>query len=1067
MNPTLRSLSLLLALLLPCLPPLAYGAEIQLHARQNLDTLHVRLSISEQAWLRNKTSLVVGVVEVNVPPYRLINERQELEGIGADYLSALQRELAIPVHVQSFPTKAQAYAALKAGKVDLLDCATQIDAEDYQVHLSAPYALTELALFNESGDLRDYARDMNATQVAATDGMALDFYTRTGGPGQIKHYLSPFAAMASLLDGESDIYLGDTLATYYLSSQLFSNQLVVNHSARLPQIQVGFAVAADNRPLQLILEQTLGSLSRCQIITALALWGSVDTCDFGSFRERLDAPERAWLDQAKPLRLVVSEDLAPYAFFNSRGRFNGIASDLLDIVRRKTGLRFEITRVTSLDAAETRLQQQQADVSVLTQTHKTYFSTRPFVSTPYVLLRNKKSSAIAVLDQNSNGSLAFATGQSLHEDLVRQYPRMHLKQTPTMGDALNLVRDGKVDFAVAPANLARYYLAYKYESSLKINGILAISDAQISFAATQDQALLISIMDKALAEVPPQEYLRIIGRWRANSATDEKYWEGVASFIWKSLGLLSVLLVVAGYWIFSQRRRIIRKRQDLLQRELILDQLRQAKESAEKASRSKSVFLATMSHEIRTPLNAIIGMLELVLARKGNAELNTSSVHVAYESAHSLLALIGDILDISRIESGKLTLHPQPSNLQELIESVANVFIGLARQKHLNITLQLDPLAQELVWIDGLKFKQILSNLLSNAIKFTERGGVVIQCQAQARGEHSITFTVCVTDSGMGIAASQLHHVFTPFFELDSAVNHPNAGAGLGLSISQSLSQLMGASLSVESEVGVGTRMSFQAHLQRVSGEPEVSTERVLAAFVPSIELPLSVLIVEDHLPSQYLLEQQISYLGHHAITANNGVEGLALWQEHEVDIILTDCNMPEMNGHDMTLAIRRLETQMGLRPCTIIGLTASAQQEELERCLKHGMNHALTKPIGLAALNQLVPTFKRAGANGELPVLALSPQVQRAVTEEVIRSNQQEWQALQTALEQHNRGALRDIAHKLKGTAYLINATELLAMCENLEELLATQAEQQQLNLAVDALQQALLALSRSLQAR
>lgn len=1061
MKSPIPALWLLLALL--CLTGTAYSAEIQIRARQDLKTLQTALSVEEQEWLRQKKTLNVGIINNNLPPYRFINERYELEGIGADYLSALQRELTTSIEVQTFPSSAAAYLVLKAGQVDMVDNTTQIEAQKYQVVLSPPYAFTELALFAEGGDLRDYTRDMSNVRVAATDDMSLAFYQHAGGQGRIQRYASALPAMASVIAGESDLYLGDTLATYYVSSHLFSNQLVVNHGTKLPEIRVGFATAPDNLILQHILEQTLGGLKRCQIIAALAEWGNTEGCDLSDFRDRLEVAERTWLDQAPQLKLVISEDLAPYAFFNNRGLFNGIASDLLDIVRRKSGLHFELIRVTSQADAEDILAQHQANLSVSTQVapHSAdYVFTRPFVTIPYVLLRRKDTGPTAVLSPDATDTLAFA-GRHLGDDLARNYPHLKLDKNRTIAEAMNRVRDGQADVTLAPANLARYYLAYKYESSLKISGTLNIPDARVAFVAPKGNEMLISIMDKALDEVSPQQHLKIIGRWRANSATDDKYWEGITAFIWQSLATLCVLLVVAGYWILTQRQRIIRKRQDLLQRQLLLDQLQVAKESAEKASRSKSVFLATMSHEIRTPLNAIIGMLELVLTRKENAELNTQSVHIAYDSAHTLLALIGDILDISRIESGKLTLRPEAASLKELIEAVTNVFSGVARQKNLRLEHEFDELAGQPVWIDGLKFKQILSNLVSNAIKFTHQGGVLIRCQTEAVGDSSIQVNVWVIDTGVGIAPSQLQQVFTPFFELASAVNNPNSGAGLGLSISQSLSELMNARLSVESEVDIGTRMLFTARFEGVSSAPHEQGDTHQLAAVQQIDQPLMVLIVEDHLPSQYLLSQQISYLGHRPITANNGVEGLAQWQAHDVDIILTDCNMPEMNGHQMTQAIRRLEVQMGLRPCTLIGLTANAQPEELERCLDSGMSHALAKPIDLAGLNQVIPKLRSTGSAQGPVSPSVNHGIQAALAERVIISNQQERLALRAALEQNDRPTLRAIAHKLKGTAYLLEARDLLELCQNLEELIA---EEQPLDIAVTQLEQALRALNESL---
>ena len=261
---------------------------VKIRARQPLDFLDIRPSIDEQTWLRNKEALLVGIVSGDLPPYREINQRHELEGIGADYLGALQRELAIPVEVRTYPNTDAAYHALRRGEVDLVDSATQVEAEDYQVRLSPSYAVTELALYAESGDLRDYRANISRTRIAATRGMALELYLRTGGRGLIQLYDSPRAAMGSVLDGDADIYLGDSLSTGYLSSQLFSDQLVISHSARLPEIRVGFAVARDNTHLQQLLERALGGIKRCQVISALQMWGGTGNCDSNSFRERLD-----------------------------------------------------------------------------------------------------------------------------------------------------------------------------------------------------------------------------------------------------------------------------------------------------------------------------------------------------------------------------------------------------------------------------------------------------------------------------------------------------------------------------------------------------------------------------------------------------------------------------------------------------------------------------------------------------------------------------------------------------------------------------------------------------------
>ncbi|WP_433885106.1 ATP-binding protein [Pseudomonas vranovensis] len=919
-------------------------------------------------------------------------------------------------------------------------------------------------MFAEGGDLHEYSTHDPQTRIAVANDAALRLFRQNGGEGIIIRHASPLAAMASVLTGDADVYLGDTFSTSYLSSQLFSNQLEVNQSTRLPEVRVGFAIAENNRRLADLFERALAGISRCQMADTQYAWGDIEGCEVSGFLDRLTDTERSWLDQAGMVKLAISEDLAPYAFFNSHGRLNGIASDLLDIIRRKTDIRFQIIRVSSLSEVDALLASGDADLGILTEVSHApllYLHTRSLASAPYLFVMRNEDQAL--LDEQSSATVAVAKGYLLSPILARHYRHVRIEETDTMGEAFKLVREGRAHFVLAPANVARYYLSYKYESSLKVGGIVNIQNANVVFANPGNHPQLISIFDKVLAEIPPREFLQITGRWRANSATDEKYWEGIASYIWRSFEVLGALLLVAGLLILVQRGRIRRKRLDLEQRQLLLDELQVAKDSAEKASRSKSVFLATMSHEIRTPLNAILGMLELVLTRKDNTDLNKQSVHIAYDSATHLLALIGDILDISRIESEKLTLVPEPARIRDLLESTTNVFSGLARQKQLSLSLETDPLATELVWVDALKLKQIISNLLSNAVKFTDSGGIDVRCRVSATGENTLSVAISVSDTGIGIAAAQIDQVFKPFYITSEAVSNPNAGAGLGLAISKALSELMNGRLEVESETAVGTRITLRLALERVSGENAAINADDPMPANRSDDAQLTVLIVEDHLPSQYLLYQQVSYLGHRAMTASNGLEGLAMWQENLVDIVLTDCNMPESSGYEMTQSIRRLEQAHGLRPCLIIGLTADAQREALERCLAAGMDHSLAKPVTLATLNRWI---SKRDSEHQRTSEVTSPinDIQAALAVQIIQSNDSEHTALQKALQENDPGQVRRIAHKLKGTAYLLNHSELLELCAEVEDLCTKGQLTGDVVEAVSALMQTLEGISRSL---
>ena len=265
---------------------------------------------------------------------------------------------------------------------------------------------------------------------------------------------------------------------------------------------------------------------------------------------------------------------------------------------------------------------------------------------------------------------------------------------------------------------------------------------------------------------------------------------------------------------------------DISERRQLFDDLRAAKERADEANRAKSTFLATMSHEIRTPMNAVIGMLELTLKRIEHDHPDRPAIDVAYNSAKDLLELIGDILDIARIESGRLSLSPERVNPVEIVASVVRIFDGLAHQKNLSLLVEFHP-ANPLfdVLLDPMRFKQVLSNLVSNAIKFTERGQVriVVNLHPTASSEQ-VLMLMQVQDSGIGISEQDRQQLFEPFAQAENSGQSVRGGAGLGLVISRSLCEAMGGSLQLSSQPGIGTQVQVSLHVGNIATRAAAGT---------------------------------------------------------------------------------------------------------------------------------------------------------------------------------------------------------------------------------------------------
>ncbi|KTC13048.1 histidine kinase [Pseudomonas marginalis ICMP 9505] len=510
---------------------------------------------------------------------------------------------------------------------------------------------------------------------------------------------------------------------------------------------------------------------------------------------------------------------------------------------------------------------------------------------------------------------------------------------------------------------------------------------------------------------------------------------------------------------------------DVSERQRLLGQLQEAKEEADAANRAKTTFLATMSHEIRTPMNAVIGMIELALANAEQGRADRDALEVASVASHGMLELIGDILDIARIESGHLSLALEPANLHELLMSVARVFEGLARAKGLALLVELDPLIDCPVLADPMRFKQVVSNLLSNAIKFTRHGQVRLGARSSpASSTESLNLRLWVEDTGIGISAEDQQRLFNPFIQGSNTEQSARSGSGLGLVISRNLCEMMEGTLQLSSALGQGTRVDVTLTLARTAALP---AEVLLP--VPAVQAArvLDILVVDDYPANRLLLARQLSFLGHRIITAEEGVQGLECWKTKNPDVVITDCNMPLKDGYTLARDIRAQEREQGLVPCLLLGFTANAQPEEAERCRQAGMDGCLFKPAGLEDLrsalasltNRLCTPETEAGFDLST-LISLTGDDHAALKEllmPLIESLQEDCALLTELQHQHHFHPLHDLAHRAKGGARMVKAQRLIACCETLEGVCQRQ-DRNALGAAIDAMAAAMTELHQRL---
>ncbi|MCG2579915.1 MAG: transporter substrate-binding domain-containing protein [Marinobacter sp.] len=806
------------------------------------------LGAKDLEWLSAQDGFQVGLSGGQIP---LVFDTGEgvLAGIYIDYLERLSDKLGVEVVPVSASTTAIA-AQFGAGELDARLVARgprQPDPEGRSA--TEPLMSLTYGLFVSAGDpgIRKLS-DLEDSRIAliAEDSnqyLLLD-PVNSFTPVPVA---SIGEAVSMVLSGRADAFLGPLpVVSDYLQSAMING---IGLALLLDQqpVDVVLEVDSDNEQLLWVLNQAVEAISHSEHRTIRQAWLQADRPVAIDNGITLSSNEKDWLKRNPNLRVAFRDDWPPFEFTQD-GRSSGLVPDLVSRLESQLNVRFHREETTDIIEAEKQLQD--GAVDILPAFNRTprrsndFLFTRTYLTVPVALVIRDDGRFIGDLRELRSERVGVVNRHAAHDFLLINHPDLDLYPMDSVEEGLLSLSNGDLDVMVTHIPAVSYTVARLGLSNLRITSITPYQ-YELSLAVSKDRPELQRILNKALGSLDAAETEAIYNRWIHLDIEQETDYTVVRRVV----GIALVVVLIFLYW----NRKLSREVDERIRSENALrrseDELRAAKLEAERlareaeaASLTKSEFLANMSHEIRTPMNAVIGYSDL-LSDSVTDPQQRNYLDAIRAGSRSLLMLINDILDLSRIEAGKMRLDYSAVSVRRLLDDVRHIFDLRAREQGITLEVSVDSKMPSAMMLDETRLRQVLFNLVGNAIKFTHEGGVTVRATAKSvagqkpddDGRKLYRLEVTVRDTGIGIPADQLERIFDAFEQQEGQNSRRYGGTGLGLAISRKLARMMGGELTVESEPEQGSTFTVtlphvEATVEQAEdeGEPEES-ERLLA----------------------------------------------------------------------------------------------------------------------------------------------------------------------------------------------------------------------------------------------
>lgn len=650
------------------------------------------------------------------------------------------------------------------------------------------------------------------------------------------------------------------------------------------------------------------------------------------------------------LQVLCDPARYPYSYVEN-GEMKGIVPDYFRRVAASIGLPYQFVICRSRE--EWLAYRNRGDCDIILDGRldaENVLEKKDWVSTtPYMTLR-----VAQVFRQDFDGNIqTVATVDQGVSDPIEDYYSQNVRKVsyPTREGALQAVADGKADAAYV-----FYYMAQEYvnrdQSGLLSYTLMEEPSFPCRMIVTQHaNHALAGILTKAIYDMPANLLEQIASKYTSYKMENMSFL--MMARLHPTIAILLVLLMLLLIALLAMA--VIRLRRMKRAEEERAEEMASLAEQAKAASQAKSVFLSSMSHDIRTPMNAIIGFTKIALEKNPDPSIRKDLEKIEI-SSHHLLTLLNDVLDISRIESGKVKFQPKPVDLSAIHRGILEITRGLIANRHLTLCESASLFPDTYVMADEVRLREVLVNLISNAIKYTKDGGrISLMCAMTELDEKHVEVTYEISDTGIGMSEDFVQHIFEEFTQEDAgAARTEYKGTGLGMAITKNYVELMGGTIQVWSQKGVGSTFTVTLPME-IADMPLLRPDQDASA--PADLTGIHVLLAEDNDLNAEIATVQLESLGVDATRAVNGKEALQLFETRPkgtFDLILMDIMMPEMDGYEATRAIRSLGRE-DAKTIPILAMTANAFDEDVEKSQKAGMNGHLSKPIAIDTMKVMI----------------------------------------------------------------------------------------------------------------